>query len=70
MCLESEWVTADMIDMLEYPDLARTYNLDSVPVTIVNERGQVEGGLPEELFVPMVLNPPAPNPNKPKRRDP
>jgi hypothetical protein len=35
-----------------------------VPLTVVNDRGRVEGGMPEQMFVPRVLGDtiPAPKP--------
>ncbi len=66
MCVESEMVTADMLNMSEFPELANSYDVDGAPVTIVNETGRVDGGLPEELFVPLVLNAPALTPRKVK----
>ena len=55
MCMESELVTADMVDASEYPELSDSYNVYGVPLTVVNNTGRVEGGMPEQMFIPRVL---------------
>ncbi len=55
MCMESELVTADMVDASEYPELSDSYHVYGVPLTVVNDTGRVEGGMPEQMFIPRVL---------------
>jgi hypothetical protein len=66
MAMESELVTADMVDASEYPDLSDRYQVYGVPLTIVNNVGRIEGGMPEPMFVPRVLGGAPVTPPKPR----
>lgn len=66
MAMESELVTADMVDASEYPELSDSFNVYGVPLTVVNGSGRVEGGMPEAMFVPRVLSQSKGEPPKPK----
>ncbi len=48
-------VTADMVDASEYPELADMYQVYGVPLTVANEKVRIEGGMPEPMFIPRVL---------------
>jgi predicted DsbA family dithiol-disulfide isomerase len=52
--LESDLVTADMVEATEFPHLAQRYQVRGVPRTIVNETGVIEGALPEVQFAQAV----------------
>lgn len=66
MAMESDLVTADMVDASEYPELSDSFQVYGVPLTIVNGSGRVEGGMPEGMFVPQVLGKANASPAKPK----
>ncbi len=53
--MESDLVTADMVEATEFPHLSMRYQVRAVPRTIVNETGAIEGGLPEHMFVDQVV---------------
>ena len=55
MALESKRVTADVIEVGEFPDLARAYNVMSVPRTVINDRVQFVGTVTEEAMLERVL---------------
>ncbi len=55
MAMESEMITADMVDASEYPELADQYQVYGVPLTVANEKTRIEGGMPEPMFIPRVL---------------
>ena len=55
MAVESELVTADMVESAEFPHLAQKYDVMAVPKIVVNEDAQFEGTLPEEEFLENVL---------------
>ncbi len=55
MALESEYVTADMIESIEFPHLANKYQVMAVPKTVINETVSFEGALPESHFLEHVL---------------
>ena len=68
MCMESELVTADMVDASEYPELSDSYQVYGVPLTVVNNTGRIEGGMPEQMFVPRVLGGQGTGPNSAKAK--
>jgi glutaredoxin-like protein len=48
-------VTAFAVEATEYPDLARRYRVTGVPKTVVNERVEILGAVPEDAFVEQTL---------------
>jgi thiol-disulfide isomerase/thioredoxin len=48
-------VTAYAVEATEYPDLARRYRVTGVPKTIVNDRVEILGAVPEEAFIDSTL---------------
>lgn len=44
------YITADMVEMTEFPDLVQKYDVMGVPRTIINEEFSVEGAYPEKAF--------------------
>jgi glutaredoxin-like protein len=55
LAMESDLVTADMVEAVEFPHLSQRYGVRGVPKTIVNEMTAAEGMLPEEVFLDIVL---------------
>jgi len=55
MAVESEKVTADVIEVSEFPLIARRYNVFAVPKVVINDRVSFEGALPEALFLQKIL---------------
>jgi len=55
MAIENEQITADMVEAMEFPDLARKYQVRTVPKTVVNDAIELVGALPEGDFVAQVL---------------
>jgi glutaredoxin-like protein len=51
LAMESDLVTADVIEATEFPQLVERYNIHGVPLTVINETAQVVGVLPEEAFL-------------------
>ena len=52
MALESDKVTADMIEAMEFNELSNEYGVSGVPHTDINHhKGTVVGAVPEEHFV-------------------
>jgi glutaredoxin-like protein len=54
MALESKYVKADMIEAIEFPHLAEKYQVSGVPKSIINEVVEVEGAVPENIFLEYV----------------
>ena len=64
----NEHVTADVVEVSEFPELMQHYQIYGVPKTVVNDRVSFEGALPEERFVGEVVraldgNTPSPPPD-------
>ena len=55
MALASPHVTAAAVAAVEYPDLVRQYRVTGVPKTVINERIEILGAVPEASFVSQVL---------------
>ncbi len=53
--LESDLVTADMVEATEFPELSMRYDVMGVPKTVANDRSAAEGMLPEDAFLEQVL---------------
>lgn len=55
LALESDMISADVVNAQEFPQLGQRYNVFAVPKTVVNETVHFEGALPEEQFVQKVM---------------
>ncbi|MBN1400008.1 MAG: thioredoxin family protein [Anaerolineae bacterium] len=55
LAIASDKIRADMVEAIEFPHLANKYGVYGVPRNIINEDTQVEGALPEPLFLANVL---------------
>jgi predicted DsbA family dithiol-disulfide isomerase len=55
MAVESDNVTADMVEAMEFPQLAINYQVRGVPRTVINESHFVEGMVPEPVMVQQLL---------------
>ena len=55
MAIENEHITADVIEVSEFIDLAQRYRVQGVPKTVINDRVEFVGALPEPRFVQQVL---------------
>ena len=51
MAMESPQVTADVIEANEFPELSQYYGVSGVPKTIINDRLEFVGAIPESAFV-------------------
>jgi len=51
MAVESEHVTADVIEAMEFPDLSRRYSVRGVPKIVINETTEFVGALPEDEYL-------------------
>ena len=54
MAVESEKITADMIEVTEFPHLGQKYSVMAVPKTVINDRVNFEGAIPEDQFIDRV----------------
>ena len=56
MALENPNITASVVDATQFPDLVRHYRITGVPKTVVNNRVEILGAQPEEVFVRQALS--------------
>ena len=54
MAVESERVTGDVIETMEFPDLARRYAVRGVPKIVINDRAEFVGALPEAQYLAQI----------------
>ena len=54
MALESDMVTADMVEATEFPELSNKYQVMGVPRTVINEDAYIEGAVPEGMLMAKV----------------
>jgi predicted DsbA family dithiol-disulfide isomerase len=52
--MESDLITADMVEATEFPHLAQRYSVRAVPRTIINETAVIEGAIPPQAFADAV----------------
>ncbi|MBP1606016.1 MAG: glutaredoxin-like domain protein [Acidobacteria bacterium] len=55
MAIENPHITAVAVEATEFPDLVRRYRINGVPKTVVDDRVEILGSLPEPDFVRSVL---------------
>jgi predicted DsbA family dithiol-disulfide isomerase len=55
LAIENEHITADVIEVSEFIDMAQLYRVQGVPKTVINNRVEFAGALPEPRFVQQVL---------------
>lgn len=55
LAVENEHITADVVEASEFVDLSERYRVQGVPKTIINDRVEFTGALPEPRFVQQVL---------------
>ncbi len=55
LAIESDLITADVIEATEFPELVRRYRVRGVPKTVVNGMAWIEGSMPETEYVERIL---------------
>jgi glutaredoxin-like protein len=51
MAYYSDYVTADMVEISEFPLLVNKYKVEGVPRTVINETYFLDGAVPEEMMI-------------------
>ncbi|MGC8971975.1 MAG: protein disulfide oxidoreductase [bacterium] len=49
--LESKYITAEGIEVIEFPQLGNYYNVSGVPKTVINDKEEIIGAVPETIFL-------------------
>ena len=55
LAIENEHITADVVEVSEFIDMAQRYRVQGVPKTVVNDRIEIMGAVPEARFLQEVL---------------
>ena len=55
LAIENEHITAEVVEVSEFIDMAQLYRVQGVPKTVVNDRIEIMGALPEPRFLQEVL---------------
>ncbi len=55
MAIESPRVTADVVEIQEFPALAQAYGVRGVPLTVINDSVTFSGAVTEEEFLSRLL---------------
>ncbi|MEM2279026.1 MAG: thioredoxin family protein [Nitrososphaerota archaeon] len=55
MAVENPNIVADMVEVIEFPHLGQKYGVMAVPKTVVNDKVEFEGALPELHYIEHVL---------------
>jgi glutaredoxin-like protein len=55
LAIESDLITADMVEAIEFPHLSNKYSVQGVPRTVINEAFHQEGAVPEPLLLAKLL---------------
>ena len=56
LALENQQITADVVEVEEFPALGQRYGVRSVPLTVVNELTQIAGLVTEAEFVEKIMD--------------
>jgi len=51
LAMESEFITADMVEAIEFPELSNRYQVQGVPRTVINDDFHMEGAAPEPMLL-------------------
>lgn len=51
MAIEFPNVTADIVEANEFPELSQRYGVSGVPKTVINDKVEFVGAVPEEQFL-------------------
>ena len=55
LAIANAYITADVIEITEFPEMAQRYHIYAVPKVVINDQIEFEGALPEPMFVQHVL---------------
>ena len=64
MGIVTEHVKAEVIEINEFPDLAKHYKVEAVPLTVINDRISIPGALSEPALVEQIVKGAGAKPSK------
>jgi predicted DsbA family dithiol-disulfide isomerase len=48
-------VTAEIVECQEFPEMAQAFQVSGVPKTVINDRAEFVGAVPDEIFINAIL---------------
>lgn len=54
--MANEHISADMIELSEFPYIAVKYNVQGVPKIVINEEHSLVGSVPDNEFFQAIMN--------------
>jgi predicted DsbA family dithiol-disulfide isomerase len=55
LAIESDVIRGDMVEAMEFPQLAMKYGVMGVPKIVINEDVEFEGALPEDMYIAQLM---------------
>ena len=55
IAMASPNVKAEIIECQEFPDMAQAFQVSGVPKTVINDRAEFVGAVPDEMFINAIL---------------
>ena len=55
LAMANEHIRAEVVEVQEFPDVARHYQVRGVPKTVINDHTEFVGAVPDEMFVDAIL---------------
>jgi predicted DsbA family dithiol-disulfide isomerase len=55
LAMQFSTIKTEIIEIQEYPDLANNYGISSVPVTVINDKIQLDGQISSDTLVEAIL---------------
>jgi predicted DsbA family dithiol-disulfide isomerase len=55
LAMASPNIRSDMIEVMEFPQLVNRYQINAVPLIVLNEFLRLEGAYPEDMFVERLM---------------
>ncbi|MBO3803476.1 MAG: thioredoxin family protein [Candidatus Brockarchaeota archaeon] len=55
LAVESDFIRADMVESVEFPQMVQRYAVMAVPKVVINEKTEFVGAIPEGIFVQHVM---------------
>ncbi len=55
LAMANHHISATVIEVEEFPDLAQRYQIRGVPKTVINDTAEFVGAVPDEVFLSAIL---------------
>ncbi len=55
LAMANEHISAEVVEVQEFPEVAQYYQVRGVPKTVINDKAEFVGAVPDEMFVDAIL---------------